>query len=151
MGLFGFKKEKKVEFEINGDDKFWIDDTFNWLVGAFGLPSENMELITYSDKFFPISHGNNELNVGSIIKDLSDILELNSTKISFEILKDIRDLKNVPHEIEGFPLDSETEKSDNGYKIYIANSLPPKRLLSCLIYELVLIKMYERELRFGAE
>ena len=151
MGLFGFnKKEEKVDFEINDNDKFWIDDTFNWLVGSFGLPSKSMELITFTDKFFPNSHKNSELNVGSIIKDLSNILELNSTEITFEIQKDIRDLKNVPHEMEGFPLDSETEKISNGYKIHIANSLPPKRLLSRLVYELVLIKLYEEELRFEA-
>ena len=149
MGLFGFnKKKKKVEFQINEDDRLWIEDSFNWLVGAFGLPNKNAKLITYTKKYFLHTHAENTLKVENIIKDLSDILKLDSTEISFEIQKDIRDVQGIPYEMEGFPFESETEKCNNGYKIVIANSLPPNRLLSRLIYELVLIKMYEYELRF---
>ena len=104
MGLFGFKKkEKKIEFQITEDDRLWVEENFNWLVGSLGLPSKNTELILYTDKYFPNIYADNELKVENIIKDLSDILQLNSIEISFEIEKDVRDFQGVPYEIEGAP------------------------------------------------
>jgi len=149
MGLFGFrKKEKKVEFQINEVDKFWIEESFNWLVSAFGLPKKKAELITYTDNYFPYTFAENELKIENIIKDLSNLLQLDSKKISFEIQKDIRDAYGVPYEFEEMPFEIETEKSNSGYKIVIANSLPPNRLLHGLIQELIVIKLTENELRF---
>lgn len=152
MGLFGFKKKnKKVEFQIYENEKLWIEESFNWLVSAFGLPNKNTELITFTDKYFPHTHANSELKIENIIKDLSDILKLDSAEISFEIQKDIRDFQGTPYEIEGLSFESDTEKNGNKYKIFVANSLPPNRLLSRLIVELVVIKMYESELHFDTD
>ena len=149
MGIFGFKKkEKKVEFQITEDDKLWVEENFNWLVGSLGLPNKEAELILYTDKYFPDTYADNEFKVENLIKDLSNILQLNSVEISFEIEKDIRDFQGVPYEIEGPPFETETEKSNNGYKIFIANSLPPNRVLHRLICEFIGIKLHERELKF---
>ena len=149
MKLFGFKKkEKKIEFQITEDEKLWVEDNFNWLIGSFGLPNKNAELITYTDKYFPNTRADSEVKIENIIKDLSDILQLNSTKISFEIQRDIRDTQGIPYEIEGVPFEAATEKCNNEYKIIIANSLRQNRLLNRLIYELIGIKLHESELKF---
>jgi len=152
MGLFGFiKKKKNADFQINEDDRIWVEETINFLISGFGLPNKNSELISFSEKYFPNTLSNNKVNAENIIKDLSDMLELDATKISFEIYTDIRDIQNVPYEIDGVPLDTYTEKTGNEYKIYIANSLNTGRLLSRLIREFSYIKLCENELRFHIE
>jgi tetratricopeptide (TPR) repeat protein len=149
MALFGlFKRDRKKTFNISDENRIWIEECFNWLIGSFGLPNKNSQLYTYTESLFPNSFHNKEIQIGNLIKDISHILQIESSNISYELIEDIRDSYGIPYEIEGLPFESETKKVGNTYRIFIAKSLLPDRLLARLINELVTVKLFENQIRF---
>ena len=148
FSLFGKKKTKPAFHNISPEDKGWVEESFEWLIQAFGYPYTHSQQIEFTKKHFPESFKGNQITISLLIKDLCRLLLLNESIISVEIIKDIRDLNQVPHAIEGRLFDSDIEIDEGNYKIVLANALQqhPKLLLRCLLYELIRIKLIEHHL-----
>ena len=151
MKLFGpHKKSKKTKLEITDLDRRWVEDNFNWLISVYGYPSSNLEQITITARYFPKSFSTDKPRVQDLINDLCVLLSLESSKISYELHEDLRDVYGMPYEIEGEPFNTETEIVNEKYKIHIANSITkrPSRLTYSLIYEFIKIRLTESELKY---
>lgn len=147
MKLFTFKKKEKViRFRLKEEDRLWVDENYLWLISSFGLPKNNNQQILFSKDFFPHTFENEKIE--HIISDLSKLLQLGSAKKKIETISDIRDSVNMPYEIEEQLFESDIECTSDGYKIYIANSLAPNRILYNLIYNCIVIKSIESQVNF---
>jgi len=151
MKLFGFnKKIKEPKFRITEPDRDWVEDNFKWLIKVFGYPSRQSEQILITDKFFPKTFSTSDLIVQNLIEDLCNLLGVDSSKIRFELHEDLRDVYGMPFEMEGKPFETETEVTENNYKIHIAKSISkrPNRLVFSLIYEFIKIRLTENKLQY---
>lgn len=151
MKLFGFfKKEEKGTFRITEPDRLWVDDNFRWLIKVFGYPYRESEQILLSENYFPNTFTSDKVLIENIFKDLSSLLQISEDKVSFELVKDIRDSYSMPYAIEGKPFETELKIEEGKYKIYIANSLQnyPKRLIYNLVYEYISIRLTDNKLQF---
>lgn len=145
MKFFEFNKDSITQLPITEVDKEWVDDNFAWLIKAFGYPTRASEQLLFESKYFPKTFSSPEISIENLIHDFSLLLYLDASKIYFELQEDVRDLQGVPYIIEGELLDSQTYFAENGCKIFIAKSLlnRPKRLISCLAYEFMKIRLNE--------
>jgi tetratricopeptide (TPR) repeat protein len=151
MKLFGFnKKTKEPKFRITEPDRNWVEDNFKWLIKVFGYPNRHTEQILITDKFFPKTFSTSDLIVQNLIEDLCNLLGLDSRKITFELHEDLRDVYGMPFEMQGKPFETETEMTENNYKIHIAKSISkrPNRLVFSLIYEFIKIRLTENKLQY---
>ena len=151
MKLFGFnKKTKEPKFRITEPDRDWVEDNFKWLIKVFGYPNRQSEQIIITDKFFPKTFSTSEIIVQNLIEDLCNLLGLDISKITFELHEDLRDVYGMPLEIQGKPFETETEVTENNYKIHIAKSISkrPNRFIFSLIYEFIKIRLTENKLQF---
>ena len=151
MKLFGFnKRTKEPKFRITEPDRNWVEDNLKWLIEVFGYPSRQDEQILITDKFFPKTFSTREFVVRNLIEDLCNLLGLDSSKITFELHEDLRDIYGMPFEIQGKPFETETEVRDNNYTIHIAKSISkrPNRLIFSLIYEFIKIRLAENKLQY---
>ncbi|MDL2308076.1 tetratricopeptide repeat protein [Bacteroidales bacterium OttesenSCG-928-B11] len=151
MKLFGlFKNKGNDTFRITEIDRRWVEDNFRWLIQVFGYPSRENEQILLSESYFPKTLKGDRILIENIIADLCSLFQIREEKIFFEVVTDIRDSYGTPYEIEGVPFETEVEKEEEGYKIYIANNLHshPQRLIYNLVYEFIRIKLYEDKLQF---
>ena len=151
MKLLGFnRKAKETRFRITEPDRDWVEDNFKWLIKVFDYPSSQSEQIVISDKFFPKTFSTSDLIVQNLIEDLCNLLGLDSSKITFELHEDLRDVYGMPFEMQGKPFETETEVTENNYKIHIAKSIShrPNRLIFSLIYEFIKIRLTENKLQF---
>jgi Tfp pilus assembly protein PilF len=151
MKLFGFnKKANEPKFRITEPDRDWVEDNFKWLIKVFGYPSSQSKQIVITDKFFPKTFSTSDLIVQNLIDDLCNLLGLDSSKITFELHEDLRDVYGMPFEMQGEPFETETEVTGNNYKIHIAKSISnrPNRLIFSLIYEFIKIRLTENKLQF---
>jgi tetratricopeptide (TPR) repeat protein len=151
MKLFGFnKKTKEPKFRITEPDRDWVEDNFKWLIKVFGYPNRQSDQIIITDKFFPKTFSTSELIVQNLIEDLCKLLGLDFSKITFELHEDLRDVYGMPFEMQGKPFETETEVTENNYKIHIAKSISkrPSRLTYSLIYEFIKIRLTENKLQF---
>ena len=173
MKLFGFefgntsKKEKsikeenqKIPFEqkrgkfpvITEADKEWVEGSFQWLMTTYGLPKENNTQILFTERFFPTTFSSQPLSIPFLIKDLSNLLDLDAEKIDFELEKDITDIYGMPYAEDNINR-SETEVTEKGYIIHIPNNLinRPNGLLFSVIQEFIKIKLIEYGLDIDKE
>lgn len=158
MKLFGFnKKAKEPKFRITEPDRVWVEDNFKWLIKVFGYPSRQSEQILITDKFFPKTFSTSDLVAQNLIEDLCNLLSLDSSKITFDLHEDLRDvygmpfeMQGKPFEMQGKPFETETEVRENNYKIHIASSISkrPNQLIFSLIYELIKIRLTENKLQY---
>lgn len=151
MGLFGFnKKIKETKFRITEPDRNWVENNFSWLIQVYGYPSRQSEQITIADKYFPKTFSSSDLRIQNLIDDLCELLGLDSSKITFELHEDLRDIYGMPFEIQGKPFETETEVTESNYKIHIAKSIykRPNRLIFSLIYEFIKIRLTKNKLQF---
>ena len=151
MKLFGFnKKIKEPKFRITEPDKDWVEDNFKWLIKVFGYPGRQSEQILIIEKFFPKTFSTSDLIVQNLIEDLCNLLGVDSSKIRFELHEDLRDVYGMPFEMQGKPFETETEVTENNYKIHIAKSISkrPNRLVFSLIYEFIKIRLTENKLQY---
>ncbi|WP_298143651.1 tetratricopeptide repeat protein [Flavobacterium sp.] len=152
MKLFGFLKKNKENdtFRISELDKLWIEDNFRWLIKVFGYPYYENEQILLSENYFPNSFSVSKVLIENIIKDLCFLFQIQEDKLSFEVVKDIRDSYHTPYEIEGKPFETTVRIEEGNYKIYIANSLQnnPKRLIYSLVYDFIKIKLTDNKLEY---
>ena len=151
MKLFGFnKKTKEPTFRITEPDRDWVEDNFKWLIQIFGYPNRQTEQILITDQFFPKTFSTSEPEVKNLIEDLCNLLNLESGKIGFELHEDLRDNYGMPYEIQGKPFETDTEISENYYKIHIAKSISkrPNRLIFNLIYEFIRIRLSESKVQY---
>ena len=127
-----------------------VEDNFKWLIKVFGYPSRQSEQILITDKFFPKTFSTSDLIVQNLIEDLCNLLGVDSSKIRFELHEDLRDVYGMPFEMEGKPFETETEVTENNYKIHIAKSISkrPNRLVFSLIYEFIKIRLTENKLQY---
>ncbi|MCE7993844.1 MAG: tetratricopeptide repeat protein [Roseivirga sp.] len=144
MGLFNFRKKKnRPDFPITDPDKGWVIENLTWLVQVYGIPHPEDRAVMFSGEFFPQStRGEGEI-VDNLIADLKSILGLQSLKITYVVQEDLRDIKDLPYEIEGKPFQSGLVVAKEQYHIILAKSLLKydKALLSSLIYEFVKIRL----------
>lgn len=151
MRLFGFhNKGKHPKIRITEADRNWIEENFSWLIQVFGYPTRYRDQILITHKYFPKTFSSEELNIQYVIDDLCNLTGVDSNLISFELHSDLRDVYGLPYEIEGKPFETETELTENNYKIHIAKSLSnhPNRLIYGLIYEFIKIRLIESNLEF---
>jgi tetratricopeptide (TPR) repeat protein len=148
FGFFNIKKENK--FKITEPDREWVEDNFKWMIQAYGYPSRQSQQILLNENSFPNTFKAQKINIQDIIADLSTGLLLDSSKISFEYVEDLRDSFATPYEIEGGLFETSTEIAEGNYKIFIAKSLlkHPKRLIFSLIFEFIKIRLTESKLEF---
>ena len=149
MKLFGFNKKENT-FRITDLDREWVEDNFKWLIKFCGYPNRQSEQIIITEKFFPNAFSNRGLLIQNVIKDLSNLLGLHSSKIKFEIHEDLRDVYGMPFEMQGKPFETETEFTDDNYTIHIAKTIAdrPNRLIFSLINEFIKIRLTENKLQF---
>lgn len=151
MKLFGFnRKSKKESFRIHENNRIWTENNFDWLIQTFGYPDSRNEQILLTEHYFPKTFKAESVLIENILADLSAILQIRESKVTFGILEDFRDVYGLPYETHGKPFETELEIAEDGYHIHIANSLQkhPKRLIHNLVYEFVKIKLHEDKLEF---
>ena len=151
MKLFGFtKKDKETKFKITEPDRNWVEDNFKWLIQAYGYPNRKREQILINDKYFPKSVSIDGFKVQNLIEDLSDLLEIDSKKVKYELHEDLRDLYGIPFEVQGKPFETELEVNESFYILHIAKSISerPNRLVFNLIHEFIKIRLTENNLQF---
>ncbi len=131
-------------------DRIWIEDNYKWLIQVFGYPTRRSNQILINDKYFPRTFSSKELNIQYLIDDLCTLTGLDSSLISFELHRDLRDVYGMPYSIDGKPFETEIEIGEHGYSIHIAQSLTnlPNRLIYNLIYEFIKIRLIESKLEF---
>jgi tetratricopeptide (TPR) repeat protein len=151
MRFFGFWKNRdNTPFRITETDRLWVEENFHWLIQAFGYPYRESEQILLSEKYFPKTFKDTKVSIDNIIDDLCLLLQIQKANISFEVLKDVRDIHGIPYEIQGKSFETELGVENGNYKIYVAHSLLeyPQRLIYSLVYELIKIKLIENKLQF---
>lgn len=151
MKLFGFKnKNKETKLFITETDKNWVEDNFRWLIKVYGDTENRGEQALINKTFFPHTFKSERVEIENVICDLSELLNLDSEKITFEIIEDLRDSYGLPIETEGIEHETELEICDEKYKILITKSLikRPNRLIYNLVYEFINIRLTESKLLF---
>ncbi|WP_338764531.1 tetratricopeptide repeat protein [Bernardetia sp. ABR2-2B] len=170
MKLFGFefsntskkqesskKENQKVPFEQKGGkfpviteaDKEWVEENFNWLMGACGLPKEGSKNILFSKEFFPESFSSESLEIPNLIADFSDLLNLEVAIIDFELQKDITDIYGMPYAHDDMG-SSQIEITENGYILHIPNEIVkrPNQLLFSVLKGFIKIRLLESHLSY---
>lgn len=152
MKILGFDLSSGNDFKITEDDRLWVEENFRWLKDVFGYPNKNHEQILLTANFFPCTFAAQKITVDSAITDLCKLLYLSDSTIRYELLSDIRDFNNVPYEVEGKAFECETDLKKGAHTIYVSKSLlnHPDRLLYCLIYELIRIRLTESDIEFDS-
>jgi tetratricopeptide (TPR) repeat protein len=153
MKLFGFnKKVTEDKFQLPENDRLWVEENFNWLIGVLGYPHPKSEQILLAETYFPITFRAEQVEVENILRDLCYLLEIEESKIEFEIHEDLRDIYGMPLTIVGNAMETELEQIEENYKIHVANNIKkhPKRLIYNLIYECVKIKLLENKVEFDS-
>lgn len=151
MKLFGFKnKNKETKLFITETDKNWVEDNFRWLIKVYGDTENRGEQALINKTFFPRTFKSERVEIENVICDLSDLLNLDSEKITFEIIDDLRDSYGLPVETEGIEHETELEVCDGKYKMLITRSLikRPNRLIYNLVYEFINIRLTESKLLY---
>ena len=140
-----FKKNKKSNtIKISDIDRKWVNAEFLKLLQKFGYPEREMRQYAFNQKFFPETFQKNTISIEGLISDISRLLSLEASKISYEFVRDIRDEKDMPYMIKGRLFEAEVIFENNRrYHLLLANSLKenPARLLYNLSYELSKIKL----------
>jgi Tfp pilus assembly protein PilF len=151
MKIFGLNLSSDSEFKITQEDKRWVEENFRWLKEVFGYPNKAHEQIVLSEKFFPYTFNAQQITIDNVVADLCTLLDLQRNSVRCIMMSDIRDM-NVPYQIEGKVFECETELRKGDHTLYVANSLVkhPDRLLYCLIYEFIRIRLTESEIEFDA-
>lgn len=149
--LFGFNK-KKTDCPITEPDRHWVEDNFQWLIEVYGYPTKKNEQFLINEKHFPQSFRESEIKVDNLIADLCELLVLDKSRINSVLEGDLSDTHGIPYE-QSNPFGIETEISPEGYRLHFRKSLTknPKRLISSLIYEMIIIRLTESELSFETE
>jgi tetratricopeptide (TPR) repeat protein len=152
MKLFGVNFSAGSEFRITEDDQAWVEENFRWLKIVFGYPNQHHEQVVLNAKFFPATFESQNLSVENALTDLCSLFALPRNHVRHVMLSDLRDSNNIPYQIDGKAFECETELKKGGHTIYIANSLlkHQDRLLFCLIYEFVRIRLAESEIDYDA-
>lgn len=151
MKLFGFnRKSKNKSFRIHENNRNWTENNFEWLINTFGYPNSHNEQILLTESYFPNTFKADSVLIENILTDLSAILQIRESNITFGVLEDFRDTYGLPYEMHGKPFETELEIADDGYHIHIAKALQkrPKRLIHNLVCEFIKIKLHEDNLEF---
>jgi Tfp pilus assembly protein PilF len=151
MKLFNFFKNKEnTTFQLTDQDRIWVEENFQWLINVFGYPYRESNQFLITKNYFPTTFNGDVVLIENIIKDLCLLHQIQEKKISVEVIKDLRDTNGVPYVIDGVPFELTLEIGENGYKIYVPNSLLnySKRLIYSLIHEFIKIKLTDNKLQY---
>ena len=107
------KKAKKFKFRITEPDREWVKDNFQWLISVYGYPDSFNGPFLIDANYFPRTFNSPNVTIENLIGDLASLLELDSTKITFELKEDLRDTYGIPYEIHDKPFESETLITEN--------------------------------------
>lgn len=149
MSLFNFNKKKET-FKITQTDRNWVEENFSWLISAAGYPDREASQLIFNQSNFPLTFEQEGFNANAFLNDCCNHLYLYPEKIQLEFFEDIRDLSNVPFEIEGQILDSYAINTENVHKVFLAKDLNshPKGLIFNIIKQLLRIRMFENKWDF---
>lgn len=152
MKIFGLNLSAHDDFRITEEDKTWVEENFRWLKMVFGYPSKHHEQVLLTAEFFPATFESKALSVENALSDLCKLFSLPRQHVRHVMLSDLRDSNNVPYQIEGKAFECETDLKRGDHTIYIANALLKHhdRLLFCLIYEFIRIRLAESEIEYDA-
>src|SRR5690242_913667 len=106
MKLFGFNKRVQEEkFSIAERDRQWVEANFKWLIKVLGLPTQEQFLL--NETYFPKTFKTEKLLIDHVIKDICSLLNIQEAKITYNLVKDIRDIDGMPYAIAGKPFETE--------------------------------------------
>ncbi|WP_294296437.1 hypothetical protein [uncultured Chryseobacterium sp.] len=135
-----------MNFKTEENKQGWIETSFFILLKAYGIPKNSGDQYLLNSQFFPNLFSSKKLEIQNLIQDLSNILDLNSNKISYEISKDLRDSQSTPYVSQGNINEIEITKNDEAsYCITISNSIKDrqKQFIYTIIIEFIRIKLLE--------
>lgn len=139
-----FRKKDHPQFKIHKEEQAWVLENLRWFTLHFGLPKHKRMVASATDDRLPniFSAANQSIEV--MISDLTAFLKIQS-EVTFEIIKDVRDIPNVPYEAEGANIDTTLNKSEKGFHMTISNALRqrPIHLICEVILNLVHVKCVE--------
>jgi hypothetical protein len=140
--MFNFSKKPK-KLNITQVDKDWVETNINWLIEVGGLTQIKQSQLTLDELHFPHTFGTEAFIPENYIRDCSRKLGLGYVELNIEYETDIRDLTNMPWEVQGDQHDVIVNQTDNGYTIVIANYLKthPKTLVYHITKQLLKIRM----------
>jgi hypothetical protein len=138
---------------ITPETSKWIGNVFLWLAQNFGYPQDTELPILWNVNFFPESFKSKKVDVDTLLNDICGLFSIDRDAISYELIRDLRDLGFTPKMMSGeiFKSDLEIvsdEKGKEHYKIHLANILLEREeiLLARLILELSKVKCLEKKL-----
>ncbi|NJM24931.1 MAG: tetratricopeptide repeat protein [Bacteroidia bacterium] len=148
MKLFGFTRDKP--FNITDEDREWTESSFKWLLDVYGYPAFGGDQVRFSPDYFPRYSETDARQIEHLLDDLCAILQLDRTRVSFELFEDMRDAVGIPFATEGSATDTALETSSGHYKILVAKSIikRPGKLLANLIHEFIHIRLQEDKLPY---
>lgn len=135
-----------MNFETEENKRNWVETSFLILLKVCGFPKNHGEQYVLTPQFFPHTFNSKKLEIQNLIQDLSNLLDLNSKKISYEITHDLRDSQNIPYSSQGKINEVGTTKiNENSYCITISNSIKErqKQFVYTLIIEVIRIKLWD--------
>ncbi|MCG2794214.1 MAG: tetratricopeptide repeat protein [Weeksellaceae bacterium] len=138
-----------MNFKTEENKKKWIETSFLILIKACGFPKNKGEQYLLNPQFFPNTYNSKKLEIDNLFQDLSNLLDLNSKKITYEITYDLRDSGNTPYASRGKINEIEISKTDeNSFCINISNSLidTQKKFIYTLLIEFIRIKLVDFKL-----
>jgi tetratricopeptide (TPR) repeat protein len=151
MKLFGVNFGSEGNFKITDADREWVESNFKWLIEVFGYPNKELHhQVLLNAANFPKTFSTKEIEIGFILDDLSNILHLDRTKISFVVQEDLRDTPNMPYASLDHAFECELEVDNGRYRIFIAKQLVNRtpRLIHCLTFQFIKISLVESALEF---
>src|SRR6188472_495255 len=101
MKIFGINLSSDSDFKITDGDKLWVEENFRWLKSVFGYPNKREEQVLLTAKFFPATFTSPSFEIDDVITDLCTLFGIARSNVRIELLVDLREVKNIPYQIEG--------------------------------------------------
>ncbi|MEM8890903.1 MAG: tetratricopeptide repeat protein [Bacteroidota bacterium] len=136
-------------FQLNPEDKQWVDDNFAAFIQIFGLPKKDRDPVIINSDFFPHVIGEKKIRLPQLIEDLSRIFQLDPRRIQFAYLEDLK-RKEIPKAVRKRNYETHVIQEEHSYTLLLNRELlkEPRRLIFLLMYEFLQIKMLESALIF---
>ncbi|MDW3651434.1 MAG: tetratricopeptide repeat protein [Bacteroidia bacterium] len=136
-------------FQLNPEDKQWVDDNFAAFIQIFGLPAKDSSPVIINADFFPHVIADKKIRLPQLIEDLSQLFQLNAKHIRFAYIEDLK-RKEVPKAIRKRNYETHVVQEEDSFTLFISRNLlqEPRRLIFLLMYEFLQIKMLGSALIF---
>ncbi len=148
MSIFNFWKGKKV-FHIDQEAKQWVEDNLLFLLDSRDKKiNDAASFVVPSISSFPKTYSAEKVELNDLIDDLSSYIDIERSRIDFQLYQDMRDSNELPLVVEGEDFISKTIRGEKGYLITISKSLlkEPPYLFARLALEFTYIFFTERKM-----